>query len=1095
MRIHVLLVLLFAVATLPLWAQPGRNMGTVRGVVSYDDGTPYGGADVNVKDVNGAETNVTSDPDGNFAQLVPAGATTVTCREATATVNVIATQVSAAALLKVKRTGVMLTLSYPEGDVVAGGIDRVIGAYDKNDNYGRYDADFEAVGNGRYWASEIPADTKQLAILVSMSPNGAAFVRKQWEFTDEQPLRKLAITVGRPANVRFTLLDEAGNPLRNTAVRGDLSYPQVNTRAGLQYMDHDPTTTPGHYALRGMATDNQGQLELGQFAAQHYNLMLLVGTKAGAMLPFEVTAKGEQTVNEYTVKYGTRDVTETVRTADGKPLAGVEMSISYAWADKTVLLRQLTDAQGVVVWAQLPPVRVISWGGGLPAGVIFPADTAVTTPLPAPDTSAAQLPVQLIIDAADPAAMEFDYIARGLNIMDINTGVQEGMAATTPHRVTVNATAATGNELSLLLWSKTVRPFVAAVPDFYIPYDDAVDGASIPLTLTPSPVVRGKFLNFKGQPLPGVSRFAISCTSSGAIADLLRSPEAAEKRLLTPIEEPGGRYTVATLVPGKFRALVDLYDEAAASIPVLRWEVAAGEQVKDITLPENLTAVTSGAELFWVTNTAPAHARSMVVQPYGGKVPVFGPKENLLALWYRSAPDELVLWNATDKKTPLQKFTLKVNYLTPLTAHPGDYQIRPFLPTKVLLIEQFMGYSAAHSTPESLPNECKGTQMTRVNLWPGKYAVIPSFENPDKFLTLESPADGNGEMAIMLDPLEAPPKEPLPRVMNLVFPKKAVPEDNDNCVVYADDNPDPIQQLSMRYDLANNTASIIIPLTAKKITLQWPGVGVITDIPAQEQLTLPNWTPGGSLNATVLRADGTPQANTMINGKIWLGGTVHYFTVNSDDMGKFSYSGLRPGKVELRLDNEGNSLGNWVVITTDGNTQVTLREAGVPTRFNVQNSNFSDIARAWWVPANGPAQEISSEYASFSSSELKPGPGNLWLCDPAGHSALLPTTAKPGEQQLNITPAGPGLGITFPYDTTRGMPGTITLQGKDALADIDITLSYPNWVLCPQLGLIMAQLDAIPAGNYTITVKTKTAPVTMPVTVTENGGVATLAWK
>jgi len=255
-------------------------------------------------------------------------------------------------------------------------------------------------------------------------------------------------------------------------------------------------------------------------------------------------------------------------------------------------------------------------------------------------------------------------------------------------------------------------------------------------------------------------------------------------------------------------------------------------------------------------------------------------------------------------------------------------------------------------------------------------------------------------------------------------------------------------------------------------------------------VTLPAWKTGGSLNGTILRTDGTPQANATLNGKIWLSGTAHYFTINCDEKGKFSYNGLRPGKMEVNLNNEGNVLGSWTVATTDANSQVTLRESGVQTKFNIQNSNFTDIARAWWVPANGPAQEISSEYASFTSSELLPGPGSLWLCDAAGRSAILPTTARPGEQQLKITPAGPGLGITFPFDTTKGMPGVINLRGKEALADIDITLTNPNWVLCPQLGLIMAQIDAVPPGNYTLTVKTKAAPVVMPVTVTENGGVA-----
>ena len=179
----------------------------------------------------------------------------------------------------------------------------------------------------------------------------------------------------------------------------------------------------------------------------------------------------------------------------------------------------------------------------------------------------------------------------------------------------------------------------------YMPYLDGCDPrqglVNLPVIFSPCPQARIHFRQPDGRPAPGVSRLALAPESPTS----LLAPTINDKTnnvSLTPImHNADGSYTVTTLSAGKFRLLVDLFDESLPSLPQLQLTLTPGAQEYTIPLPAPLTTLPPGQTVYWVTPNAPAVARRLTMAADATPMPLYGPAQGVLAWW--TCPDDNTL--------------------------------------------------------------------------------------------------------------------------------------------------------------------------------------------------------------------------------------------------------------------------------------------------------------------------------------------------------------------------------------------------------------------------------------------------------------------
>ncbi len=186
-----------------------------------------------------------------------------------------------------------------------------------------------------------------------------------------------------------------------------------------------------------------------------------------------------------------RTVTQTVFNQTGKPAARAVVRLSYGWDEMLVLRQGATDAQGTVVWTDVPPVRGVVWGEGIPAGMLPKDGERFTAPLPAP---VPEKNFNLGIGMADPGAR----VVRSY-VQSAGRDWQEA-GAMYPYRTAAGETVlrnntfiSSGTRVCVAALAQG-RPMQLAVsPEFYLPYNDTTSNKPFTLRLAwaAGPTLRG----------------------------------------------------------------------------------------------------------------------------------------------------------------------------------------------------------------------------------------------------------------------------------------------------------------------------------------------------------------------------------------------------------------------------------------------------------------------------------------------------------------------------------------------------------------------------------------------------------------------------
>jgi len=833
---------------------------------------------------------------------------------------------------------------------------------------------------------------------------------------------------------------------------------------------------------------------------------------------------GQETAKEIQVpaRGQLRDVTLTVRTADGKPDAGATVSASYLADGKIQIRRAITDAKGVIVWKDLPAVRVIVWGPTLPAGVIAVDATTVTTPLPTPIaegvysvdftmTNPGDQPTRISWQMKRPGDRDF---GGGYSAESFYNTPQPGEAI----RVTQRYNLAAGQLFSFSFFTRTDPPRLYYLQDAYAPYLDDTGDIAYPFTATEAPGGHIRLLTKDGKPSIGVSQFALAPMGEQGLPPILSILAQSAGVFYDPSDNGDGSYTVCVPAPGRYRLLLDLFDQFTSPPKDFILDLREGMKEITITLPQPLVTVPGGTEVNWVTINGPADAHRLLVAAHAPSVPVYGPGSQILALWYRPAPDRLVLFNAVDGSKPktltLRNAKLLLQNQDGTRYSNASARLAPLMPVTMRELNANPNATPARNTmPEvTWTNLTATTGKVRMNLWPGTYLLSFDSGNRPRFQTVEIPEIGTDPVVVKYDAAQyAGGNGYIPsRSLRLKFPKadyEAMRKVNSQLSYFTDNNLNQRQSLYTGY-LTREESSISVPADAHTVTFYWPGAGLIRSIAIPEGggnnetplITLPDWDAGAVVTGMVLMPDGKPYARQSLTSGTNLASYNNQVRLQTDENGKFTLKGVLPGM--LCLTSEGGvRQGSWVLqVPEKGLTDVILRMAENPVRLNLNtliygslNTYFSSgegAAALWWFPDGAkPVVLPLRSYYESTYHDFASGSGALWAVDNTNGCAVYARVSiSPGNNDFRPAPTMPSLGIYFPLDLVAGLPGAVTVAGLDNLDGVVATFPTFNWQANIILKRYVGQIYALPPGKYKVTVNTARGKVESTATIGEFGG-------
>jgi len=443
-----------------------------------------------------------------------------------------------------------------------------------------------------------------------------------------------------------------------------------------------------------------------------------------------------------------RRVVQTIFGTDGKPAANVTVHACYSRQGKVQIDTATADGNGQVVWTHLPPTHVIIWGDDVPAGLLGPTETQVTAPLPpisVPDGKYLEQKCRFVITNPGTQPATFTW-------MQNRTGNTQQKTEYTPGgegaSLTVLASLGGGSgpvmPMSLLVFSDTVPPRLASFSNFYLPYPEDDKPLQCDLTLHDGAALHGRFTTPEGKLLPGVSRLQVLPGRVASDIPFLESREVPEARPQV-IPAPDGSFTVTALQPGRYQLAVDLYDESTPPPPQCLLELQPGMQEKTIVLPAPLCVLPAGTEVSWLTWNAPANTRRLRVAACAPEMPVYGPYEQLLAVWYLKAPNALAFWKPASEG-PLHIWTLRSVLFS--TEKPRESVLRALLPPN-RDEWNIWGNQNIFARSDAVDTILGG----RLDLWPGTYLVKNNYGSDLSTVTV--PEDGN---AVITLPEPRPPQ-------------------------------------------------------------------------------------------------------------------------------------------------------------------------------------------------------------------------------------------------------------------------------------------------------------------------------------------------
>ncbi len=881
------------------------------------------------------------------------------------------------------------------------------------------------------------------------------------------------------------------------------------------------TVTVNRFGNRGWQNERTGPD--GVFRTDVNAGDVIVTARGVAVAANVAGGAAETAVTVIAPKLETRTVTQTVFDAGGKAKPAAAVTASYFHDGKLQLRQAVADAQGGITWDALPTVRVIVWGAGVPASVIPSAGTAFPKPLPAPSGEATYQVRCALQNLPDPPAT-VQYLFR--------TSSERNRYPQTEHfnpnpgeamRCLLHASLVSGETFSVTTMARGATLSRSGnVQDLYAPYFDeaCTDEVEFPLALTDNPTAQLKLVTKDGKPVPGVSRLDVVPVNPVDQSSLFTQMRRQMGDSPVDITENGdGTYTVSATAPGVYRVCVDLIDQSTPPTKELQFTLPAPDNAVTLTLPAPITSVPGGTELSWITTTQPQAVRHLTVAAMATSMPVFGPADRVLALWYRPTPDGLTVFNATDggkaKTLTLRSIRFHLATAADGSTNRSVVDLLPLLPAPRRRFS-----SGTQQDPQPELNGVSVRENARVNVWPGAWLQ----NNGAQSKVIDIPAAGPDVVTLTLDSrVIGMGNNTAWRNFRVRLPKgdyEALRKANPNTYPWYDTG-----MYRNRNDVNmprkdDDTAYINLSSTLKTFTIVWQGVGIIRDVPVPADDTkvidLPAWDPGVTINGTVLGSDGKPLPRSDMylenidaaqNGS---GGQQ----VRPDAQGAFVLKAIFPGEYTL-YNQSGEYPGVWrLTVPAQGVKDITLRVPEKSVRVSLdslwQNNNSqmgeyqsmgyygnSPVVRYWFPDGGKPAALYTrNDYNNNAFYDLKPGKGALWVFNTgSGQGVYARTTLTYDENDLRQTPLiNSTLALYLPLDFEAGPPGALTLTGQDTLADIHLALPATLWQPSILLHRYVYQVGAVPPGKYAITIDSPRGPVTTDATVGEYGTYQELAF-
>ncbi|HEY3377206.1 MAG TPA: hypothetical protein VGL77_06880 [Armatimonadota bacterium] len=1143
------------------WGAPCRAgapvpTATLQGRATFSDGTPAQDQQVIIT-IDGKQTVAQIDKDGNFSCTTPVGDATLWVLNVTKKVKLIGNQLTTINFIINPDQGIMVTVLKPDGHPIGNREDYSLTFFPIVDSELRF-ADGSHRSNNRYFYLPggriwFPADVQKATAftVVVYSPRFFVIRKAQWPLSGDKTLYQFTLTLPPTSDITFRVLDANGHPLEGRQLTAII----VGTGELLDPSDYWGKHVENSMRIFGSEmefprVDRNGYLTLHGCIPLKYQLQLRADADQGKVVSFEVRADGTSTfpVNfTYQLLHQTtRTITQTLFDATGTPVAGgTQVTASYAWAGQAMFKAATANDAGRVVWTEMPPVRIITWGDNVPAGVIPVDATEITAPLPAPKPEKLQegrrfsSEITYRLHHGDKAMTSSSFtVSSSSRDDDENTS-----ALTTDFEGGCRSDDALSFHDSGVPFTHYMMKKGSASPPQggmcygYMPYLDVSPTGEIelqhivrpttssligeielpPVTLSPGAEVHLHFDTPDGKPVTAFSRIdLLPVQAPDWYANILNAAQTPDW-LARPLQrQADGSYVAQLLCPGKYRLQLDFFCNFTEPYPPLTFDAPAGISDLTIHLPAPLVTVPANTNVYGMAKTNWAWGNTLVAHLYADQAPIFGPREALRLVMYNSDARTVNVWfedsAGQEHRQALRGcsgfLTLNNPNLNQWSssfstdfANENRYTVYPPIPIDI-------------GENWTLPYARRSVWGT----WAGPHLVV-AHNDPTKIFGMgeipaKTPFDSTIDVLdynpwasardttdyyIQLPPLDyAGLQGKTSRGMRLVF---ATPYEDFTWAM-----PKTEEDLHFVGEL---------PTLAKTLTIKLPGVGIVRDMPLvttmianRRTLVIPPFTPGVPLSGVVL-LHGKPAANFALSLSVGHGpNSDGALKVTTDAQGRFSEAHMPPGQLFVYDLNSPVAAGWVVTVPETGLTNVTLAIPEHPVRLAFP-VNYGVQSRLWWIPEGGapiylPPPSTSSDalppaavgdgstpWQQVICYGLPPGSGCLWLSDGwDGQAVSYPkVTLAAGTNILyaNQQDTCP-VGLAFPLAQQIGVPGAVTLTGPGTTAPIIMHFMSPAWKPIPILGQLILSITSVPVGDYQVTVQTTHGPVTGRVSVGEYGG-------
>jgi hypothetical protein len=700
--------------------------GALLGTVTLPSGAPAQGVPVTAT-VGRATFTWLSDADGGFSGILPAGAVTLTAPTITpATVPVSGGQTTHAALI-LPSPGVIVVLGYPDGTVPTADCRA---AWGTAGTPARAPVEGIPLSRKAWWIPNVPATAGWLDVVAEdLAARGQPTVHTRFTFATPMAMRTVEMILPRPAPATTRVTGPDGTPLVDTpalvtiTTQGNAPLP-----GGPDPPAHDITDT----VL--MTTDGDGCLALGLFAPGDTRVEVRTPGRCGVPLSFVPVGDGAPLAFTCLLAEPTGSLTQVVYDARGRPAPHTDVCAAFCWFGQVTLLRAHTDADGKVIWRNLPPAPLLVWGDGVPLGRIDPGRAAMQ-PLPAvsPGTPTR---VRLLADGADAATAVAWMIRRGPQMATATDAVETLVHTGVPVATTVAAMPAQ-SPLGVGAVTQPAPSRAAFWDVIYVPQNDLPDAEEITVHLPLLDTPRAVLSLTPGPNGPTLPRtLTVTPHDTDRMPQLLTPETARRLGFFTPALLPDGTREWYVPVPGDYTVAADLGGDAQS-----RLTLNAGRNACTLTFQTVLPQVPAGVEVFGILARDPGRVVHLPAGAEGTIAPIYGGHAGVLAAWYTPSTDRRVLWDWLAAEEPARTLTLR-DVIVHAPADATPLQWLPDLP----------------GTATRAPIPFDPTHAAHLRLFPGDQALLTAA--PLRYRWFTVPVQGTEPIAtVSLPPL--PPALPV----------------------------------------------------------------------------------------------------------------------------------------------------------------------------------------------------------------------------------------------------------------------------------------------------------------------------------------------